>query len=610
MKYPIKWREAFIDLIQEHGREVMSGKSTAEVCQPVIDMARKLSAFSASVVTVWSVDPRSERLIRVAGGFPIDPLTGLEKTPSSDIPSVLEIAHSLTGAAYESRRPRIWNDLKSIQEGRKFDNTELVDEFKLQSMLSLPIPNIGNPHQISLVMNFFFAEEIPEESLEHPDLRRELQAVLSLFASGIESNLRERAYRMSTSTSYALGRIEYLTPESAASTLARAVQRSISADYVSVFLEDWDRTIIPKGHAWADNDPKWDSSQESLPCKVQSTLEENREFLAPVVSWKKEEIDELLEKKLLGILPTHPVESVLLIPLQDDKGVSRGVLRAVNLKREDRGTWRQLHTYDDIAIVEAMGRSFSPLLDRLLESVQRNTSLQTLAHELRVPVVALRAVHSRMEREYDANSTFRFQFPYFNEVGVYTEIMQRQMREIEIVRIGPESLDLVPQSTHLWTEVIMPAKRFIGPILNESGMTTQQINAHGFENAPNLSIDQALITQVIFNLMDNSIKYYPKTRPLRDFKCDLYGYASGDIFKIEVHDNGSGLSEQDSAKLFGFGYRSQSARAAEVRGTGIGLWMSRGIIRRHGGDLCLTKNSKPTIFTITLPLSPKKEERR
>lgn len=590
----------WMDSIQDHSRVVMSGKTTSDVCLSAINSATSGNDINATVVSVWSVDPRQETLIRIAS-HPI--------SSKSPIPGVIDISKSWTGVTYRRRRTQVYRSLQGLCDGISFGNSQLVGEFGLKSLISMPIHNIGNPHQVILVLNLFFSESLPDDLFESgrepsefilkKEIESDIRRFLPLLASDIESNMRERSYRMATATSFAMGRIDRLTGDEAAKTFANTVLRSLDADYVTVFLENWDRkSLSQRGSAFSSDKtfaPNWNIADEKMPSRVIDTWAQNREWIAPTPMDTEHE-------SLLGILPNRDVESVLLVPLQDIKGVCRGVLRCVNFRKSEGACWRRYHTYDDVAIVEAMGRAFSSLLDRLLESDQRNTSLQTLAHELRVPVVALRAVHRRMEREYEANGEFRFVYPYFKEVGVYTEIMQRLMRQIELIRVGPHDVDLVKRPTNLWTEVAIPANRFIEPILRERGMNTMQIQLSGFERAPKVDVDQAMITQVLFNLLDNAIKYYPKSRPPQDFHCRVICSSTARMLSIDIQDNGSGLHERDESELFQFGYRSSEALSTDIRGSGIGLWLSRGIVERHGGNLVLTQRAKPTIFTIRLPI--------
>jgi two-component system phosphate regulon sensor histidine kinase PhoR len=71
---------------------------------------------------------------------------------------------------------------------------------------------------------------------------------------------------------------------------------------------------------------------------------------------------------------------------------------------------------------------------------------------------------------------------------------------------------------------------------------------------------------------------------------------------VSVRDTGPGISEADQAQLFDKFFRTESARKSTAVGSGLGLSITRDLVRQHGGDL--TFSSTPgvgSIFTITIP---------
>jgi signal transduction histidine kinase len=185
--------------------------------------------------------------------------------------------------------------------------------------------------------------------------------------------------------------------------------------------------------------------------------------------------------------------------------------------------------------------------------------------------------------------------------------MQRLVKELELVRIGPDKIPILPQPTRLLSDVIIPAKRFIEPLLKQRGFNRIQIHDAGVESLPKVDIDRALITQAVFNLLDNAIKYFPADRPAADFSCMIEGRQVGAWIELSVRDNGPGLSEEDAAGLFSFGFRGANAAQSNVGGTGIGLWLSKAIAKRHGGDLVMRRRHQPTEFVLILAGPPQRK---
>lgn len=125
------------------------------------------------------------------------------------------------------------------------------------------------------------------------------------------------------------------------------------------------------------------------------------------------------------------------------------------------------------------------------------------------------------------------------------------------------------------------------------GMTLQ------CEGSSIVRADPSRIRQVIDNLISNAIKYN------RDHgSVSILLRERPEEFEFQVSDTGAGLTELEQARLFDKFYRSESARKSKVIGSGLGLNISREIMRKHGGDL--TVASFPgvgTTFTAVLPKS-------
>lgn len=80
-----------------------------------------------------------------------------------------------------------------------------------------------------------------------------------------------------------------------------------------------------------------------------------------------------------------------------------------------------------------------------------------------------------------------------------------------------------------------------------------------------------------------------------------------DMIAVIVADTGIGVPEHDRDKLFGKFFRAQNVIQMGIEGTGLGLFIVRSILRRHGGDISIASTEeKGTTVTLTLPLDPKK----
>jgi len=100
----------------------------------------------------------------------------------------------------------------------------------------------------------------------------------------------------------------------------------------------------------------------------------------------------------------------------------------------------------------------------------------------------------------------------------------------------------------------------------------------------------------IRNLLLNAIKYSP-TDSMVDVQCEV----SSNFFNVTVSNKGNPIPESERGELFERYFRG--GNSSLVPGSGLGLHISRTIMRRHGGDVVLvSSNGTGTVFRLTLPL--------
>ncbi|MCS5735626.1 sensor histidine kinase [Herbiconiux daphne] len=114
-----------------------------------------------------------------------------------------------------------------------------------------------------------------------------------------------------------------------------------------------------------------------------------------------------------------------------------------------------------------------------------------------------------------------------------------------------------------------------------------------------LDADGFRLRQVVDNLLSNAIKYNTENGTV-----SVSVRASDAQIELVVSDTGIGLSELEQTKLFERYFRAEGVRQSTIHGSGLGLTISRDIIRRHGGDLVVSSAlGVGTTFTATIPRS-------
>ena len=111
--------------------------------------------------------------------------------------------------------------------------------------------------------------------------------------------------------------------------------------------------------------------------------------------------------------------------------------------------------------------------------------------------------------------------------------------------------------------------------------------------------DKMHLTNVIFNLMDNAVKY---RREDVDLHLTVKTWNEGESLKISIEDNGIGIKKEDVKRIFEKFYRVQNGNLHDVKGFGLGLAYVNLIIKAHKGDIrAESELGKGTKFIITLP---------
>jgi len=109
------------------------------------------------------------------------------------------------------------------------------------------------------------------------------------------------------------------------------------------------------------------------------------------------------------------------------------------------------------------------------------------------------------------------------------------------------------------------------------------------------------IRSIIYNLLDNAIRYTPRTGRV---KLTLRYDWERDILHGEVSDTGIGIPKEHQEKIFTEFYRAPNARKTVGAGTGLGLSIVRKAVEVHGGSLTLKSElGSHTTFAFTLPLA-------
>ncbi len=137
-------------------------------------------------------------------------------------------------------------------------------------------------------------------------------------------------------------------------------------------------------------------------------------------------------------------------------------------------------------------------------------------------------------------------------------------------------------------------------ISQEQRIEAKKLNIKGLDEVESISVnaDKDLIHQVIYNLVDNAIKFTDESgtigfRVKRDNKKLVF----------TITNTGKGIPENELPHVFERFYKADKSRSANKNSTGLGLYIVKTILKAHGGGIAVTsKENSFTSFSVTLPL--------
>jgi signal transduction histidine kinase len=111
--------------------------------------------------------------------------------------------------------------------------------------------------------------------------------------------------------------------------------------------------------------------------------------------------------------------------------------------------------------------------------------------------------------------------------------------------------------------------------------------------------DKERLAIVFDNILSNAVKYTPPGG-----KISLKSFRREKDIQFKITDTGIGIPKKDIDKIFSKFYRSKNAVGFETSGSGLGLYVAKTIIKKHGGTITLeSEENQGTTFTIALPIS-------
>ena len=214
--------------------------------------------------------------------------------------------------------------------------------------------------------------------------------------------------------------------------------------------------------------------------------------------------------------------------------------------------------------------------------------VSTVSHELRSPLTSVKGYTSLMINRWDRLGDEQKKM-MLEQVHTDADRVTRLVTELlDISRLETGRLVLRRQ--------LVDVAELAGTVVEKVGMAYPDLDCtlHFPEEFPRVYADPDKVQQVLTNLVENAAKYGDPVGMTIDARV------AEDHVAVSVTDKGEGIPAEDLPRVFTKFFRRDHGKPT---GTGLGLWISRGLAEAHGGELEATSTvGQGSTFTFTLPL--------
>jgi len=251
-------------------------------------------------------------------------------------------------------------------------------------------------------------------------------------------------------------------------------------------------------------------------------------------------------------------------------------------------------------ILLIIGHSLVNSFARIAEANRMKSEFVSIvSHQLRTPLSSLKWSLDLLRGKRLGNLNSK-QTEYFDVIKDGTDRMIKLVNDLlNVNRIDQQRLEMRPKDFNL-EDLIEQITRELSPIANANNVT---INYKNSKKLPMVFADPDKIQMVIQNLIDNAVKYSKKEGGAIDLVVEE-DRRNAKMIRITVKDNGIGIPEMLQKQVFGKFFRGDNLIKQRVEGTGLGLFIAKGIVHLSGGQIDFeSKENVGSTFWFTLPIA-------
>ncbi|TQS71827.1 HAMP domain-containing histidine kinase [Ornithinibacillus gellani] len=222
--------------------------------------------------------------------------------------------------------------------------------------------------------------------------------------------------------------------------------------------------------------------------------------------------------------------------------------------------------------------------ERMKLEKMRNDWISNVSHDIKTPLASIRGYAELLGND---NVTPLERLKYAEVIERQSLYMKELLDDFNLtMRLRNQEMPLQRQETNMEDFV----REIVIDLLNDPQFRSSQIHFESENSELNWNIDQHLMKRALLNFIYNAFIH-------NDERVEVFVYILDDA--IVIQDNGKGISPEEQDQVFDRYYRGTNTE--HIRGTGLGMAISRDIIEAHGGKIKLTSQvGKGTTIKIKL----------
>jgi signal transduction histidine kinase len=238
--------------------------------------------------------------------------------------------------------------------------------------------------------------------------------------------------------------------------------------------------------------------------------------------------------------------------------------------------------------------------DRIQDALEREVRakekfVSVVSHELRIPMTSIRG-YTDLLRQGVVGPVNEQQINFLDVIGNNVERMSTlitdlsDLSKLEAGKLKIECISIslsarVEEALHNWRDKIEEKK--------------QTLEVELAPDMPQIYADPNRAMQIIINLIKNAWLYTPEGGTIR-----IQSYQQNGFLRLEVCDNGIGISLEDQELIFTRFFRSEDAAVREHQGWGLGLTVTKRLVELMGGAINFESElGQGSTFWVTLPVT-------